>query len=156
MVVGDFVDYGDQYGGKISLSNPPRYLEGSVKCFAELDSDEWGMMTLKEKIEHDDPANDTFEIPVELVHLSSNELPGAISADGQKPSYGPPPKKMKTKDHGKGKAISASQDKGKEYDFSVILLYAWLSHFGKHKPCAVKQFICETVHLVALAIKLSI
>nr|GLL44973.1 uncharacterized protein LOC109184816 [Ipomoea trifida] len=263
-----------RYGGRISLSNPPRYLEGSVKCFDELDSDEWGMMTLKEKvyevgynkednirlfhltdngllelhtdedacvlvncvvrpksveiwvvlgvvgddetndgeaeisadegegdsdwvkgdsdgvdgllmqigaevphgmngeqigvevpqgmngdqaieqlatttvqnqlgvevpnqeeitiqtqpkygsdlesipvaiqIEHDDPANETFEIPVELVHLSSNELPGAISAHGQKPSYGPPPKKMKTMDHGKGKAISASQDKGKE------------------------------------------
>nr|GMC74580.1 uncharacterized protein LOC109161280 [Ipomoea batatas] len=66
------------------------------------------------QIEHDDPANETFEIPVELVHLSSNELPGAISAHGQKPSYGPPPKKMKTMDHGKGKAISASQDKGKE------------------------------------------
>lgn len=63
------------------------------------------------QIEHDDPANETFEIPVELVHLSSNELPGAISAHGQKPSNGPPPKKMKTMDHGKGKAISASQGK---------------------------------------------
>nr|GMD60552.1 uncharacterized protein LOC109184816 [Ipomoea batatas] len=40
------------------------------------------------QIEHDDPAKETFEIPIELVHLSSNELPG--------------------------KAISASQDKGKE------------------------------------------
>nr|GMD70744.1 uncharacterized protein LOC109184816 [Ipomoea batatas] len=66
------------------------------------------------QIEHDDPAKETFEIPVELVHLSSNELPGDISAHGQKPSYGPPPKNMKTMDHGKGKAISASQDKGKE------------------------------------------
>nr|GMD40756.1 uncharacterized protein LOC109161280 [Ipomoea batatas] len=53
------------------------------------------------QIEHDDPANETFEIPVELVHLSSNELPGlllcnclgAISAHGQKPSCGPPQKK---------------------------------------------------------------
>nr|GMD66505.1 uncharacterized protein LOC109184816 [Ipomoea batatas] len=66
------------------------------------------------QIEHDDPAKETFEIPIELVHLSSNELPVAISSHGQKPSYGPPQKKMKTMDHGKGKAISASQDKGKE------------------------------------------
>nr|GMD06164.1 transposase, MuDR [Ipomoea batatas] len=37
-----------RYGGKIEQSRPPRYLEGKVKCFGGMDSDEWGMMTLKE------------------------------------------------------------------------------------------------------------
>nr|GMD78350.1 transposase, MuDR [Ipomoea batatas] len=39
-----------RYGGRIEQSRPPRYLEGRVKCFADMDSDEWGMMTLKEKV----------------------------------------------------------------------------------------------------------
>nr|GLL22010.1 uncharacterized protein LOC109184816 [Ipomoea trifida] len=39
-----------RYGGRIELSRPPRYLEGKVKCFGGMDSDEWGMMTLKEKV----------------------------------------------------------------------------------------------------------
>nr|GMD03905.1 Zinc/iron permease [Ipomoea batatas] len=39
-----------RYGGKIEQSRPPRYLEGKVKCFGGMDSDEWGMMTLKENV----------------------------------------------------------------------------------------------------------
>nr|GMD81251.1 uncharacterized protein LOC109184816 [Ipomoea batatas] len=39
-----------RYGGRIEQSKPPRYLEGRVKCFADTNSDEWGMMTLKEKV----------------------------------------------------------------------------------------------------------
>nr|GMD43832.1 transposase, MuDR [Ipomoea batatas] len=39
-----------RYGGRIEQSRPPRYLEGKVKCFGGMDSDEWGMMTLKEKV----------------------------------------------------------------------------------------------------------
>nr|GMD72694.1 uncharacterized protein LOC109184816 [Ipomoea batatas] len=62
-------------------------------------------------IEHDDPAKETFEIPIELVHLSSNELPVLMDKNLAMDHH---QKKMKTMDHGKGKAISASQDKGKE------------------------------------------
>nr|GMC75236.1 transposase, MuDR [Ipomoea batatas]GMC75237.1 transposase, MuDR [Ipomoea batatas] len=39
-----------RYGGRIEQSRPPRYLEGKVKCFGGMDSDEWGMMTLKENV----------------------------------------------------------------------------------------------------------
>nr|GMD82293.1 uncharacterized protein LOC109184816 [Ipomoea batatas] len=39
-----------RYGGRIEQSKPPRYLEGRVKCFADTNSDEWGMMALKEKV----------------------------------------------------------------------------------------------------------
>nr|GMD40755.1 uncharacterized protein LOC109184816 [Ipomoea batatas] len=60
-----------RYGGRISLSNPPRYLEGSVKCFAELDSDEWGMMTLKEKVYE---VGYNKEDNIRLFHLTDNGL----------------------------------------------------------------------------------
>nr|GMD23962.1 transposase, MuDR [Ipomoea batatas] len=39
-----------RYGGRIEQSRPPRYVEGKVKCFGGMYSDEWGMMTLKEKV----------------------------------------------------------------------------------------------------------
>nr|GMC86655.1 uncharacterized protein LOC109149242 [Ipomoea batatas] len=39
-----------RYGGRISLCNPPKYLGGKVTTFSDMDSDEWGIMTLREKV----------------------------------------------------------------------------------------------------------
>nr|GME18947.1 transposase, MuDR [Ipomoea batatas] len=38
------------YGGRIHQSIPPKYLEGKVRTFSNLDSDEWGIMTLMDKV----------------------------------------------------------------------------------------------------------
>nr|GMD48346.1 uncharacterized protein LOC109184816 [Ipomoea batatas] len=39
-----------RYGGRITLCNPPKYLGGKVTTFSDMDSDEWGIMTLREKV----------------------------------------------------------------------------------------------------------
>nr|GMC46775.1 transposase, MuDR [Ipomoea batatas] len=38
------------YGGRIHQSIPPKYFEGKVRTFSNLDSDEWGIMTLMDKV----------------------------------------------------------------------------------------------------------
>ncbi|XP_019190408.1 PREDICTED: uncharacterized protein LOC109184816 [Ipomoea nil] len=60
-----------RYEGRIVQSNPPRYLEGRVKTFAEMDSDEWGMMTLKEKVYE---VGYKKEDNIRLFNLSDNGL----------------------------------------------------------------------------------
>nr|GMD76725.1 uncharacterized protein LOC109184816 [Ipomoea batatas] len=61
-----------------------------------------------------------FEILVEVVHVSTTNIPGQslnigdeITAHAVKPSYGPPQKKMKTINSGKGKQLTESHDKAK-------------------------------------------
>nr|GMD97798.1 uncharacterized protein LOC109184816 [Ipomoea batatas] len=39
-----------RHGGRIEQSIPPKYLGGKIKTFRGIDSDEWGFITLKEKI----------------------------------------------------------------------------------------------------------
>nr|GMD69545.1 uncharacterized protein LOC109184816 [Ipomoea batatas] len=39
-----------RYGGRITLCNPPKYLGGKVTTFSDMDSDEWGIMTLRGKV----------------------------------------------------------------------------------------------------------
>nr|GMD81917.1 uncharacterized protein LOC109149253 [Ipomoea batatas] len=41
-----------RHGGKIELGSPPKYVGGSVKCFASMNYDEWGIMTLWDKVQH--------------------------------------------------------------------------------------------------------
>nr|GMD79577.1 uncharacterized protein LOC109174735 [Ipomoea batatas] len=40
-----------RHGGRIEMGNPPKYVGGSVRWFSDLDYDEWGLITLWERVE---------------------------------------------------------------------------------------------------------
>nr|GLL33854.1 uncharacterized protein LOC109174735 [Ipomoea trifida] len=40
-----------RHGGRIEMGNPPKYMGGSVRWFSDLDYDEWGLITLWERVE---------------------------------------------------------------------------------------------------------
>nr|GLL29986.1 uncharacterized protein LOC109174735 [Ipomoea trifida] len=40
-----------RHGGRIEMGNPPKYVGGNLRWFSDLDYDEWGLITLWERVE---------------------------------------------------------------------------------------------------------